>query len=143
MGQIPKKISISKDNLKILQDQISTLNNDIISKDENLKQLVNELDNIQSVIDFSNNDSISINAIPLKAWDLLSKAQVVINNENNNYNIPIDKHGQGTQSVAAILLFKAYARILLKEMSREETEAILTLEDPEAHLHPPSNQISS
>ncbi len=135
-GRFLKKISISKDNLKILQDQISTLNNDIISKDENLKKLVKELDKIQSVIDFNNNDSISVNAIPIKTWDLLSKAQVVINNKNNNYNIPIDKHGQGTQSVAAILLFKAYVKILLNEMSREETEAILTLEEPEAHLHP-------
>lgn len=131
-----KKVSISKEDLEELQNQISGLNNDIITKDENLKELVNELDKIQNVMDFQGEDIISIDAVPLKTWDLLSKAQVVINNGSTSYNFPIDKHGQGTQSVAAILLFKAYVKILLNEMSREEAEAILTLEEPEAHLHP-------
>lgn len=135
-GRFMKKVSISKEDLEELQNQISNLNNDIITKDENLKELVNELDKIQSVMDFQGEDLVSIDAVPLKTWDLLSKAQVVINNGSASYNFPIDKHGQGTQSVAAILLFKAYVKILLNEMSREEAEAILTLEEPEAHLHP-------
>lgn len=135
-GRFMKKVSISKEDLEELQNQISGLNNDIITKDENLKELVNELDKIQNVMDFQGEDIVSIDAVPLKTWDLLSKAQVVINNGSTSYNFPIDKHGQGTQSVAAILLFKAYVKILLNEMSREEAEAILTLEEPEAHLHP-------
>lgn len=121
-GRFMKKVSISKEDLEELQNQISGLNNDIITKDENLKELVNELDKIQNVMDFQGEDIVSIDAVPLKTWDLLSKAQVVINNGSTSYNFPIDKHGQGTQSVAAILLFKAYVKILLNEMSREEAE---------------------
>lgn len=135
-GRFMKKVSISKEDLEELQNQISGLNNEIITKDENLMELVNELDKIQNVMDFQGEDLVSIDAVPLKTWDLLSKAQVVINNGSTSYNFPIDKHGQGTQSVAAILLFKAYVKILLNEMSRDEAEAILTLEEPEAHLHP-------
>lgn len=135
-GRFMKKVTISKEDLEELQNQISDLNNDIITKDKNLRKLVNELDKIQNVMDFQGEDIVSIDAIPLKTWDLLSKAQVVINNGGMSYNFPIDKHGQGTQSVATILLFKAYIKILLNEMSRAEAEAILTLEEPEAHLHP-------
>lgn len=98
-GRFMKKVSISKEDLEELQNQISGLNNDIITKDENLKELVNELDKIQNVMDFQGEDIVSIDAVPLKTWDLLSKAQVVINNGSTSYNFPIDKHGQGTQSI--------------------------------------------
>lgn len=81
-------------------------------------------------------DLVSINAVPLKIWDLLSKSQVVLNNGTSSMDFPLEKHGQGTQSVTSILLFKAYINILLKEINSNSAEAILTLEEPEAHLHP-------
>ena len=89
-------------------------------------------------MDFEGDDQdlVSINAVPLKTWDLLSKSQVVLNNGISSMDFPLEKHGQGTQSVTAILLFKAYINILLKEISSNAAEAILTLEEPEAHLHP-------
>ena len=137
-GRFMKKASIPQDELSSIQEQIKQLNTDIISNDENLTSLVEELQKIQNVIGFdgNNHDLISINAVPIKTWDLLSKAQVVLNNGSSNMDFPLEKHGQGTQSVTAILLFKAYISILLKEISSNSAEAILSLEEPEAHLHP-------
>ncbi len=137
-GKFMKKATIPKDELALIQEQIKQLNSNIISNDENLTKLVNELQKIQSVMDFDGEDQdlVSINAVPIKTWDLLSKSQVVLNNGTSQMDFPIEKHGQGTQSVTAILLFKAYINILLKEISSDSAEAILTLEEPEAHLHP-------
>lgn len=135
-GKFMKKASIPQEELDHIQNQIENLNEDIISNDENLSSLVDELQKIQKVMDFNGNELVSINAVPLKSWDLLSKAQVVLNNGTSVVDFPLEKHGQGTQSVSAILLFKAYISILLKEMNSDAAEAILTLEEPEAHLHP-------
>jgi putative ATP-dependent endonuclease of OLD family len=40
------------------------------------------------------------------------------------------------QSLAVLFLFQAYIDVLLKPTFQPETEAILALEEPEAHLHP-------
>ncbi len=137
-GKFMKKAAIPQEELFTIQEEVKQLNEKIISNDENLSNLVNELQKIQKVMNFDGDerDLVSINAIPIKGWDLLSKAQVVLNNGHSNTSFPIEKHGQGTQSVTAILLFKAYVSILLKEISSSSAEAILTLEEPEAHLHP-------
>ena len=139
-GRFMKKAAIPQEELESIQNQIKQLNADIISNDENFEKLVKELQKIKKVMDFEGDDQdqklVSINAVPIKTWDLLSKSQVVLNNGTSSMDFPIEKHGQGTQSVTAILLFKAYINILLKEISSDSTEAILTLEEPEAHLHP-------
>lgn len=137
-GKFMKKTEIPKYELDSIQEQIKQLNTSIIANDENLTKLVNELQKIQKVmnLDGEGQDLVSINAVPIKSWDLLSKSQVVLNNGTSHVDYPLERHGQGTQSVTAILLFKAYINILLKEISSKSAEAILTLEEPEAHLHP-------
>ena len=121
-GKFMKKVSVPQNELDNIQNQIEQLNENIISNDNNLTSLVNELQKIQKVIDFQGKDLVSINAVPLKTWDLLSKAQVVLNNGTSAIDFPLDIHGQGTQSVTAILLFKAYINILLKEISSDSCD---------------------
>ena len=137
-GGFMKKLFIPQEQLVSIRNQITDLNMNIISNDENLTRLIEELQNIQKVIRVEGKDQeiVSIDAIPLKTWDLLSRSQVVLKNGCSSIDLPLEKHGQGTQSVTAILLFKAYISILLKELSVDSAEAILTLEEPEAHLHP-------
>lgn len=51
-GKFMKKAAIPKDELVLIQEQIKQLNTNIISNDENLTKLVNELQKIQKVMDF-------------------------------------------------------------------------------------------
>lgn len=134
-GRFLKKVNISPEKLKELQDSIETLNKDIITNDNNLKKLVSALEEVQKVLDFQGEDLVSINALPMQSWELLSRSQLVLNNANH-VSFPLEKHGQGTQSVTTILLFKAYIDILLTELNSSDSEAILMIEEPEAHLHP-------
>ena len=135
-GRFIKKASIPAESLKDIQLQIESLNKAIISGDENLSKLVEALERIQKILRFNGTDLVSINAMPLKSWDLLSRAKVVLNSGDNNLTLPLERHGQGTQSVTTILLFRAYIELLVKELESKEATAILTLEEPEAHLHP-------
>ncbi|MCC8150840.1 MAG: AAA family ATPase, partial [Lachnospiraceae bacterium] len=134
-GRFLKKANIPQDKLKELQDSMEELNKDIIQSDENLIRLVSSLEEVQKVLDFQGDDLVAINALPVKSWELLSKAQIVLSN-TNHISFPLEKHGQGTQSVTTILLFKAYIDILLRELNNENSEALLMVEEPEAHLHP-------
>lgn len=134
-GRFLKQIKFKPDDLQSLQDSIEVLNSDIISKDESLSQLIKSLNDIDKVLDFNNEGSVSVNAIPIKSWDLMSKAQISLKNKEN-LNLPLERYGQGTQSMAVILLYEAYINILLKKTYNKFSQAILTLEEPETHLHP-------
>lgn len=46
------------------------------------------------------------------------------------------RHGEGTQSLAVLFLFQAFAAANLKEIYLPHSTPILALEEPEAHLHP-------
>jgi len=78
----------------------------------------------------------AIQALPLKPWDLMSRSEVVIRAHGSEIDVALSRHGQGMQSLAVLFLFQAYIDVLLKPTFQLETEAILALEEPEAHLHP-------
>ncbi len=135
-GKFLKKMDLPKERLKEMQENLLTINTELITSDPNLDKMIQSLEQINSVLSIKEGDVVSINALPLKSWDLLSKAQVVLKGRGSDVEFPLDRHGQGTQSLAIIFLFQAYVDILLKLVYDRESEAILTLEEPEAHLHP-------
>lgn len=139
-GRFLKKISIPDDKLQDIQDNLVRINKEIIESDSNLVGMIQSLDSIHRVLSLSDKEVVSINALPLKTWDILSKSQVVMKGKGSNVNFPLERHGQGTQSLATLFLFQAYIDVLLKTTFEQETEAILTLEEPEAHLHPQASR---
>lgn len=62
------------------------------AKYESLSQLVKSLNDIDKVLDFKNEGSVSVNALPMKSWDLMSKAQVSLKNKEN-LNLPLERYG--------------------------------------------------
>jgi putative ATP-dependent endonuclease of the OLD family len=50
--------------------------------------------------------------------------------------LPLQRHGQGVQSLSVIFLFQAFVEHLLAELYEPESAPVLTLEEPETHLHP-------
>ena len=62
-------------------------------------------------------------------FDMLAKAQVQLGT-TTRARIPLSRHGEGTQSLAVLMLFSAFLE------TQTEGAAVLALEEPEAHLHP-------
>lgn len=50
--------------------------------------------------------------------------------------LPLHRHGEGTQSLAVLMLFQAFTAANLAESYAPEATSLLALEEPEAHLHP-------
>ena len=80
--------------------------------------------------------SVSLRLVPLKSWDLLSKAEIILRNEPDWPWLPLQRHGQGMQSLSVIFLFQAFVQHLLTELYEPESVPVLALEEPETHLHP-------
>ncbi|WP_254921532.1 ATP-dependent nuclease [Nodularia sp. NIES-3585] len=64
-----------------------------------------------------------------------SRTQVLLTSKAGA-KLPIGRHGEGTQSLAVMLLFDAFLQHQLENEYDASTEPILALEEPEAHLHP-------
>lgn len=74
--------------------------------------------------------------LPMNLWDLISRAGIVLKNEDARPWLPLDHHGQGLQSLSVIFLFQAAVFQQLAEDELPGAEPIFVLEEPEAHLHP-------
>ncbi|MGQ4806760.1 hypothetical protein NKDENANG_00095 [Candidatus Entotheonellaceae bacterium PAL068K] len=135
-GRILRNLEISEEQSRALSEELSTLNESLLKADPRLEQVRASLDTIQKIMRFGAGQNASIQALPLKPWDLMSKSEVVIQAHGSDLNFPLSRHGQGMQSLAVLFLFQAYIDVLLKPTFQPETEAILALEEPEAHLHP-------
>ncbi len=135
-GSILRDLKISDEQAKRINEELSILNEDLLKADPRLEKVKKSLNRVQEIMVQGTNETTSIQALPLKPWDLMSKSQVVIKARGTEIDIPLSRHGQGMQSLAVLFLFQAYIDVLLKPFFKPETEAILALEEPEAHLHP-------
>jgi putative ATP-dependent endonuclease of OLD family len=135
-GRILRNLKIPIEQQKTLRDELENLNNHLLSADSRIEQVQLSLEKIQDVMPYEIGEKTSIQALPMKPWELLSRARVVIQGHGHNVDFPLNRHGQGIQSLAVIFLFEAYINVFLKPQFEPETKAILALEEPEAHLHP-------
>jgi putative ATP-dependent endonuclease of OLD family len=135
-GRILKDLKISEEQKKKLTEDLASLNDALLRADPRLEEVRESLAKVQGIMSLGGGQKTAIQAMPLKPWDLMSKCEVVIKPRGSEVDIPLSRHGQGMQSLAVIFLFGAFVDVLLKPSFEPETEAILTLEEPEAHLHP-------
>ena len=74
-------------------------------------------------------DVVSIEAVPGRMFDMLAKAEIHLGTITGA-KVPVGKHGEGTQSLAVLMLFSAFLD------TWPSGAPIVALEEPEAHLHP-------
>jgi len=139
-GQILRDLKISTEQREKLSEELTRLNKVLLAADPRLEQVRAALDESQKIMKLGSGQETSIQALPLKPWDLMSKAEVIVKSSGTEVAFPLSRHGQGAQNLAVLFLFQAYIRVLLQPTFEPETKAILALEEPEAHLHPQAIQ---
>jgi putative ATP-dependent endonuclease of the OLD family len=78
---------------------------------------------------------VIIEAVPTRLSELLANTSVSMSSRGAP-PFPLESHGSGAQSIAVLSLFHAYVEAKLSSQYDPLSRAILTLEEPEAHLHP-------
>ena len=117
-----------------LEKELATLNAKILKAEPRLKDVVDTLSKAQKLVSLGAKDTVSIEALPTRVWEMLSRAQVNIAG-STGANLPLSRHGAGTQSLSVIFLFQAFLESGLGAVDPSSVP-ILEIEEPEAHLHP-------
>lgn len=135
-GRLLKEMEIPTELENRVQRVLDLLNKKLLRADTRLEQIANTLSGATRVAAHDREGSVNLRLTPLKSWDLLSKAEIILRNEPDWPWLPLQRHGQGMQSLSVIFLFQAFVEHLLSELYEPESTAILALEEPETHLHP-------
>ena len=128
------ELGVPEDQRQDLQAELAKLNDGLIKAHGPLAEIRSELENAKRVVDFGAAEAVAVEALPTKLFALLSRAQVQLASRSGA-RIPVAEQGEGTQSLAVLLLFGAFLRSQLSGLD-PNASAITALEEPEAHLHP-------
>lgn len=120
---------LSRDKKAEIEAKLHEINELVVSSHSSFEQVQDGLRRVQSVVPLAAGDAVSIEAVPGRMFDMLAKAQVQLGT-TTGAKIPLSRHGEGTQSLAVLMLFSAFLE------AQAEGAAVLALEEPEAHLHP-------
>jgi len=112
-----------------IEAKLREVNDLVVSSHGSFEQARDRLKKVQDVIPMGSGDAVSIEAVPGRLFDLLAKAQINLGT-TTGAKIPVGRHGEGTQSLAVLMLFSAFLD------AWPSGAPIVALEEPEAHLHP-------
>ena len=134
-GPFVRALKLSDEVRKELEAALLELNKKVLDQHTAFDSLRERLKKTAELLPLGETDPVSIEAVPSKVFDILSRTQVNLASKTGA-QIPIVRHGSGTQSLAVICLFDAFLQSRLEEGYGEQAEPLLALEEPEAHLHP-------
>ena len=109
--------------------RLQEVNELVVSSHDSFERVQDGLRRVQDIVPLATGDVVSIEAVPGRIFDMLAKARINLGTIDGA-KIPVDRHGEGTQSLAVLMLFAAFLE------AWPEGAPILALEEPEAHLHP-------
>lgn len=135
-GRLLKVMEIPTALESRVQRVFDLLNKRLLQADPRLAKIANTLSGATRIAARDRDGSVDLRLVPLKSWDLLSKAEIILRNEPDWPWLPLQHQGQGVQSLSVIFLFQAFVEHLLAELYEKDSAPVLALEEPETHLHP-------
>lgn len=135
-GRLLKAVQIPAGLEARVQRVLGQLNNRLLTADPKLGRIATTLSGATQIAAKDRTGAADLQLLPLKTWDLLSKAEIILRNESTWPWLPLKHHGQGLQSLSVLFLFQAFVDHLLEELYEADSTPVLALEEPETHLHP-------
>lgn len=135
-GRLLKTMEIPPTLESKVQRVLDLLNTKLLAATPKLTAVAETLGAVTRIAAQDREGAVDLRLVPLKAWDILARAEIILRNEPDRPWLPLARHGQGVQSLSVIFLFQAFIEHLLDELYEVGSTPILTLEEPETHLHP-------
>ncbi|MFZ1414257.1 MAG: DUF2813 domain-containing protein [Defluviicoccus sp.] len=130
-----KSIQLPDEQREKIEEMLRVVNASVIGANARLTKLTKKIADAGRLVPLDSADPVSLEAIPTRVFDMVGKIQVLLKS-SYGAKLPLHRHGEGTQSLAVLMLFQAFADANLAEAYAPESTPILALEEPEAHLHP-------
>ncbi|MBI3230094.1 MAG: DUF2813 domain-containing protein [Burkholderiales bacterium] len=125
-----KESKLTPDKQKEIEVMLTEVNDLIVASHDSFSKVIIHLQDVNRVVPIAaTTDVVSIDAVPGRLFEILAKAQVSLGT-GTGAKLPVGRHGEGTQSLAVLMLFKAFLQ------TWPQGTPIVALEEPEAHLHP-------
>ncbi len=137
IGRLLSKVEIAPSDVKEIEDRLSQLNADIVAGSDVLSHVREILGELNRTVP-SHGKGVEVTPVSKKLRDITRGLDVQFSDSEAS-TFPLDYHGMGTRSWAALLTYQAYVSWLQKQAARvmgKPYHPILALEEPEAHLHP-------
>lgn len=130
-----KSIQLPDDQREKIEEMLREVNTSVIGANAGLTEVTKKIADAGRLVPLDATDPVALEAIPTRVFDMVGKIQVHLKS-SQGAKLPLHRHGEGTQSLAVLMLFQAFAAANLAEAYAPESIPILALEEPEAHLHP-------
>lgn len=136
-GRVTSNYDLAQEIIYEIEEQLNAANAKIIESIPSLQQTKERIAVIGQTIG-SGSSRVEIEPLARKITDL-NKGMDIIMQDGNAASFPISQHGYGTRSWISFLTLSAFVENQSQRL-REDDEAeqfiMLTMEEPEAHLHP-------
>lgn len=130
-----KAIQLPDDQRIEIEEMLRQVNTSVISANAGLTEVTNKIADAGRLVPLDSAEPVVLEAIPTRVFDMVGKIQVHLKS-SYGAKLPLQRHGEGTQSLAVLMLFQAFAAANLADSYAPESTPLLALEEPEAHLHP-------
>lgn len=135
-GRLLRAVQIPPELETHAVEVFNELNAKLLAADPLLTELASSLSDISKVASSGSPGQADLRVLPLHSWDLLSKAEVIYKTNEDKPWLPLQRHGQGVQSLSILFVFRSFLEHLLFDLYRPASTPVLALEEPETHLHP-------
>ena len=135
-GRLLRSIKVPKEVRSQMKAALDELDAKLLAADPRLSTIAGTVGEATYVAINESPGAARLRMLPLDVWDLLSRASLVVRNEELRPWLPLGHHGQGLQSLSVIYLFQAAVAQQLVDDPHVGAEPIFAIEEPEAHLHP-------
>ncbi len=136
-GRATSNSGIPSDIVEKLEKQLDEINKEIVDNTPTLRETEAELAEIGSLIG-SSKSVLQIEPLSRKISDLHKGIDVKFQ-DGSGPVVSLSEHGMGTRSWVSFLTLGAYVKHLATCVQKQDPEAemftVLTMEEPEAHLH--------
>lgn len=130
-----KSIQLPDGQREEIEEMLQRVNASVIGANEGLTEVTNKIADARKLVPLDSDEPVVLEAIPTRVFDMVGKIQVHLKS-CYGAKLPLHRHGEGTQSLAVLMLFQAFTVANLAEAYAPESTPLLALEEPEAHLHP-------
>ena len=136
-ARVTSSYDISDDTRREIEQQLSAVNNTIVNSIPTLRQTKERISAIGEIIG-EPSSNVEIEPLARKLSDLNRGMDIIIQS-GSAASFPISQHGSGTRSWISFLTLAAFVENQKETLIKSENAElffVLSMEEPEAHLHP-------
>ena len=133
-GRTTKNVAIKQDAKNELEASLKKLGEEVTANSQVLTQVKADLADLSEALS-AGQLGVELEALPRNVDDLIRAMDIVITSPSSSA-FPVDSHGMGTRSLAALLVFRSFVNVVRPRLKADRLLSVAGFEEPEAHLHP-------